>query len=260
RGAEAANGLALLVRRIVGPTLPVCWERQRRWVARGEYEPPRDPCNGRTSSARPRAANDGRRRALSIVNRPHASQVAIQNEHVLSVAGGEFRSCNRREHVQLGRVAQDSGSRRGRALYIVALARLLCGVLSMLDRIRQPTVARPIVSVLIAGLLWSSTYSAWADAFRDSATLGDQTGKAIIPKDVGTADSAGNITLLPNSSKPVQLEASDLFPGATGNYSSFTSIYGNDQAMIKQGQEAQKTLEAEPSRTGDAYRVLTKSK
>ncbi len=130
----------------------------------------------------------------------------------------------------------------------------------MLDRIRQPTVARPIVSVLIAGLLWSSTYSAWADAFRDSATLGDQTGKAIIPKDVGTADSAGNITLLPNSSKPVQLEASDLFPGATGNYSSFTSIYGNDQAMIKQGQEAQKTLEAEPSRTGDAYRVLTKSK
>jgi len=129
----------------------------------------------------------------------------------------------------------------------------------LFEILRHRYIARPVAALLVTVLVWSPSHVAWADAFTDGAKLGDQTGKTIVPKDVGTVDSAGNITLLPKSEKPVHIPATELFPGATGDYSDFTSVYGDDQAMIKKGQEAQKALEIDPSRTGEAYRVLRES-
>lgn len=131
--------------------------------------------------------------------------------------------------------------------------------MSLFQLLRCSRVARPVVFVLVALTIWSPSLMLWADAITDSAALGDQFGKAMVPRDVGTADNAGNVTLFPNSGNPIELRANEIFPGATGDYSSFTSIYGDDQAMNQQGQQSQKTLENEPSLTGDAYRVLTNS-
>ena len=127
-------------------------------------------------------------------------------------------------------------------------------------RLHSAWIARPVAIVLCAVLVWTPFYAAWADAITDAAQARQLAGQTVLPRaPLGTADSNGNVTLYPNGSTPISLGANQLFPGATGNFSSYSSTYGSDPAMINLGTTAQTTLQTEPSYNGEAYRTVVQS-
>lgn len=128
--------------------------------------------------------------------------------------------------------------------------------MNVLQNLRSPVITRPLAVILIVTVIGLPRYST-ADAISQGAEQGRQVGQQAVPNPgVAIADSEGNITLFPNSEKPLRIEVNELFPGATGDYQPYASVYGDDKAMTDMGQAAQKTLETDPGQTGEAYRVL----
>jgi conjugal transfer mating pair stabilization protein TraN len=70
----------------------------------------------------------------------------------------------------------------------------------------------------------------------------------------------GDITFNPGQ-RESKFGIGELFPGATVDSSAdLQSLYGNDAALTRAGEAAQKRLETEPSVSGEAYRMITDSK
>jgi conjugal transfer mating pair stabilization protein TraN len=127
--------------------------------------------------------------------------------------------------------------------------------------LRSKWIARPVAFLLSALMIWTPFYAAWADAISDTGMAGQKAGMEILPKSPpATADTQGNITLYPDSSKPTYIGVGEMHQGATGDFSSFTSVYGNDASMISQGGTSQSTLSTEASHEGEAYRTVVQSK
>lgn len=129
-----------------------------------------------------------------------------------------------------------------------------------MDELRVGLFSRVVSAITAVAFALAVTTPSWADALNDAAKSGQEFGQAVTPSTSGaTADSVGNITLFPDSSAPLSLPVGSIFPGATGDYSAQTGVYGDDEAMNLAGGSAQTSLANDPSLTGDAYRVLTES-
>ena len=106
----------------------------------------------------------------------------------------------------------------------------------LMSSLRGPRFARPIAFLLSVSIYWVSATAAranhLADPIADAAAHGQNAGQAFVPSpDIATADGQGNITLYPNGATPQSIPAGELFPGATGDFSTYTNTYGNDAAM-----------------------------
>ena len=129
-----------------------------------------------------------------------------------------------------------------------------------MDALRSGLFSRAVSAITAVAFSLSVMTPSWADALDDAAKSGQEFGQSVTPKtSEATADPSGNITLFPDSSAPMSLPAGSIFPGATGDYSAQTAVYGDDAAMNSAGGSAQTSLATDPSLTGDAYRVLTES-
>lgn len=135
----------------------------------------------------------------------------------------------------------------------------------LMSFLRTPWVARPLAFLLSAAVCWAPVSAALAqhltDPISDAAAHGQNAGQAFVPPpDIATADSQGNITLYPNSAEPQTIPAGELFPGATGDFSAYSGVYGNDAAMQTLGTDTQAILETQPSYPGEAYRTIIDSR
>lgn len=129
-----------------------------------------------------------------------------------------------------------------------------------MNAFRAGLFSRAVSSLTAAAFSLAVVTPSWADALDDAAADGQSFGTSIAPTtSPASADSAGNITLFPDSATPMALPAESIFPGATGEFDAQTSVYGDNNAMIEAGNSAQTTLATDPSMTGEAYRVLTDS-
>jgi conjugal transfer mating pair stabilization protein TraN len=105
-------------------------------------------------------------------------------------------------------------------------------------------------------------HRAIADAMSDSAKLGQAVAKGSsqtfqLPQ---TSPDGQTMTLFPGTGKDMAIGTSQLFPeSANGQPSDFTSLYGNDNGTVAAGFNAQSVLNAEASRTGQAYQTLAHS-
>lgn len=135
----------------------------------------------------------------------------------------------------------------------------------LMSFLRDPWLARPLAFLLSAAVYWVPATTALAqhlaDPISDAAAHGQNAGQAFVPSpDIATADSQGNITLYPNGGAPQTIPAGELFPGATGDFSAYTSTYGNDAAMQTLGTDTQAILETQQSYPGEAYRTIIDSR
>lgn len=129
-----------------------------------------------------------------------------------------------------------------------------------MDALRSGLFSRAVSAITAVAFSLSVMTPSWADALDDAAKSGQEFGQSVTPTtSEATADPSGNITLFPDSSAPLSLPVGSIFPGATGDYSAQTGVYGDDEAMNSAGGSAQTSLATEPSLTGEAYRVLTES-
>lgn len=125
--------------------------------------------------------------------------------------------------------------------------------------------SRPLAFVLSIVIYWTGINAAFSDhltdPIADAAAHGQGAGNAFVPPpDIATSDNQGNITLFPNGANPTNIPASEMFPGATGDFSTYTNTYGNDAAMQQLGTETQSLLENEQSYPGEAYRTVIDSR
>lgn len=129
--------------------------------------------------------------------------------------------------------------------------------------LRTSWLAQPIAAIVVSALVTVQTgaIALAADPIATGAAAGRAVGGSIPNvNDLFSAQPDGQVTLWPNSSKPLSLSSGDMFPGSNGQNADTTqALYGNDSAMINAGTDAHKRLKTESSRTGDAYRTLVGS-
>jgi len=125
-------------------------------------------------------------------------------------------------------------------------------------------VRLPGAVVLSAVLVWTPFSLAVADAITDAAQQGERTGQTLMPTNpgaqLGSTDSGGNMTLMPGSGNQQNMTPGQMFPGATGDFTPYTGVYGNDSSMTGAGLDAQTTLTGEVSYTGEAYRTTIEAR
>ncbi|GLR77540.1 conjugal transfer protein TraN [Azospirillum oryzae] len=129
--------------------------------------------------------------------------------------------------------------------------------------LRTSWLAQPIAAIVVSALVTVQTgaIALAADPIASGAAAGRAVGGSIPNvNDLFSAQPNGQVTLWPNSSKPLSLSSGDMFPGSSGQNADTTqALYGNDNAMRDAGTEAHKRLKTEESRTGEAYRTLVGS-
>ncbi|WP_295391006.1 conjugal transfer protein TraN [uncultured Thiodictyon sp.] len=114
---------------------------------------------------------------------------------------------------------------------------------------------RLIVAVVSLSVSWTPWALVWGDAFRDAAQAGEAIGTqtrttATVPNAAG-----GAVQFPANAGGPIAIQT--LFPGSNGgNSAAFGAYFGNHDATVTAGQNAQRDLLQSQSSAGDAYRAL----
>jgi len=108
---------------------------------------------------------------------------------------------------------------------------------------------------LIGVLAWTHVASSWADPFLDAARQGQDLGRGEADKYSTPARGADGNYSMPDAG--VTLDMQDIFP-EEGNtdIDSLQQIYGDENAMLDAGADAQNALATNASPTGEAYRTV----